>query len=59
MARRRRPQLSRHPANRHDVYDALENSNFPGAVAIISENPYRLARHIRGIGFKTAVSTPV
>ncbi len=25
-----------------------------GAVAVISENPYRLARDIRGIGFKTA-----
>jgi exodeoxyribonuclease V alpha subunit len=26
----------------------------PGAIQVMSENPYRLARDIRGIGFKTA-----
>src|SRR6266480_1204732 len=30
------------------------HSNGAGAVQIMSENPYRLARDIRGIGFKTA-----
>ena len=40
----------RHGAGRCCIYKAYG----PDAIQVMTENPYRLARDIRGIGFKTA-----